>query len=170
MFERLADAKSRGDVPYLIDAFRDPKARYYAAQCLGDLGAKEAIPPLIRLLHAGERASRSSAADALARMGALEAVPEIISRLEVEEDFAPRSWMISALGRLGDDAALEPLTRLLADPDVRVRLAAARALGMLGNPEAIEPLRYAAKHERWDNRSGYRKAIKAIKAKRAAYP
>jgi HEAT repeat protein len=102
-------------------------------------------------------------------MGALEAVPEIISRLEVEEDFAPRSWMISALGRLGDDAALEPLTRLLADPDVRVRLAAARALGMLGNPEAIEPLRDAAKHERWDNRGRYRKAIKAIKAKRAAY-
>jgi HEAT repeat protein len=163
MIEALDAAKRRGDVDYLIDGLRNPKLRFYAINLLGDLRSPKAVPHLIPLLHAGQRATRSSAADSLARIGARDAVPEILDRLEVEADFAPRSWMISALGRLKDQRAYAPLVALLDDEDVRIRLAATRALGMLGNPDAIRPLQRAARREGWRNRRRMKRAIRDLR-------
>lgn len=159
---RLQDAKDEGDVAYLLEALRDARHRYMAANLLGELKAQEAITPLITLLHAGDRVARSSAADALANIGATEAIPALIERTREEAEVVPRTWAISALGRLGDDRALVPLCELLHDPNGVIRGSAAQALGRLGHPAAIEPLRASAARENWYGRRVLRKAIRQI--------
>jgi HEAT repeat protein len=158
----MAAAAERGDAQYLIEALRDPRLRFYALKLLGDINAQEAIPQMIRLLEAGQRATRSTAADALGRMQAKEAVPHLLERLEVETELAPRSYAAVALGRTGDDRALRPLCALLRDDDLLVRLFAAKALGLLGHPDAIQPLREARAKDWWYRRR-YSAAIKAIR-------
>ncbi len=161
----LFAAKARGDIAYLVDALRDPKIRFMAVKFLGDLRAEEAVQPLIRLLRAGDRVTRSSAAGALAEIGATEAIPELVERARLEEDIAARTWAITALGELGDERAVEPLCNLLLDDSLMVRVSVVNALGMLGYKDAIGPLGKAAAKERWYARRQYRKAIRKIRAR-----
>lgn len=60
---RLFEAKDRGDVAYLLDGLQDPDSRSMAAKFLGELKASESVRPLIQLLRAGDKATRSSAAE-----------------------------------------------------------------------------------------------------------
>lgn len=162
---RLFQAKEEGDVAYLLDALRDPGHRFMAVKFLGELRAREAVRPLIQLLRAGDRTTRSSAAGALAQIGSIEAVPELVERVRVESDVVPRTWAITALGELGDGRAVKPLCELLSDDDILVRQSAANALGVLGHADALEPLRQAAARERWYSRKRHRQAIRKIRAR-----
>lgn len=167
---RLFQAKEDGDVAYLLDALRDPQYRFMAVKFLGELKAREAVHPLIQLLRAGDRSTRSSAAGALAEIGSTEAVPELIDRVRSEADVVPRTWAITALGALGDERAVEPLCGLLSDDDVLVRQSAARALGILGHPHALAPLQEAAARERWYNRRRHKQAMRKIRRAIVAPP
>lgn len=162
---RLFEARDAGDVGYLLDALRDPRYRFMAAKFLGELRTREAVRPLIQMLRAGDKATRSSAAGALAEIGATEAVPELLERVRVEKDVVPRTWAITALGELGDERAVKPLCELLSDDGILVRQSAAKALGVLGHPDALEALRAAAARERWYDRGRHRQAIRKIRAR-----
>ena len=160
---RLFQAKEDGDVAYLLDALREPAYRFMAAKFLGELKAHEAVRPLIQLLRASDRSTRSSAAAALAEIGAVEAVPELIERVSVEDDVVPRTWAITALGDLGDERAVKPLCVLLTDEQILVRQSAAKALGALGHPDALPALQVAAAKERWYNRRRHKQAIRKLR-------
>jgi len=160
----LFEAKERADVAYLLDVLRrDPRLRPMAARFLGELRAREAVRPLMQLLGAGDRVTRSSAAEALAAIGDTEAVPALLERLQDEKEVVPRTFAITALGNLEDARALKPLCELLTDEDVLVRQSAANALGVLGSPNALEPLRNALRKERWYDRGRHRQAIRRLR-------
>jgi len=160
----LFEAKDHADVAYLLNVLRrDPRHRSMAAKFLGELRAREAVGPLMQLLGAGDRATRSSAAEALAAIGDPEAVPGLLERLRDEKEVVPRTFAIMALGNLKDARALKPLCALLTDDDVLVRQSAANALGVLGSPDALEPLRNALRTERWYDRGRHRQAIRKLR-------
>lgn len=159
---RLDEAKERGDVPFLLEWLGDAEHRYFAAKLLGELRAGEAVQPLIRLLDAGDRVTRSSAADALARIGDRRAVPPLVERATGEGDVVSRAWAIDALGRLRDPRATRPLCELLTDHSADVRSAAAHALGQLGDLTAVEPLRRAQRREHWFSRRVHRAAVRRL--------
>jgi len=163
----LFEAKDHADVAYLLDVLRrDPRHRSMAAKFLGELRVREAVRPLMQLLGAGDRVTRSSAAEALAAIGDPEAVPALLERLRDEKEVVPRTFAITALGNLKDVRALNPLCELLTDEDVLVRQSAANALGVLGSPDALEPLRNALPTERWYDRGRHRQAIRKLRRHR----
>jgi HEAT repeat protein len=141
-FLRVREAKAQADTKYLVEALRDPDNRSAAAEYLADLGAIEAIPPLMRLLDVADPYVRAAAAQALGRLGAWEALPRLREIAADDQDFV-RSWAIGAIGDIGDPEDVDLLISLLADPSMRVRAAAALALGLFRDPKAAEPLRAA---------------------------
>lgn len=159
----LYAARERRDIDYLLDVLRDPEHRFMAAQYLGELGAKEAVPALTRLLLAGHNGTRSSAAEALGKIGADEVVPDLVDVACNDESVVTRTFAITALGRSGGERALGPLCELLSDENILVRQSAARALGNLGHPDAIDPLLFASARERWYSRGIHKKAIRKIR-------
>jgi HEAT repeat protein len=160
----LYSARQEGNVALLLEALRDPEHRFIAADHLGELGAREAIQPLINLLRAGDIGTRSSAAAALGRLEAHEAIPALIDQARYESDIVPRSHAISSLGILGGNAARDVLVELLDDESILVRQSAARALGVLGDPETVEALQRAKRRERLYSRGIHRRAVKRIES------
>lgn len=162
---QLFRAHKERDVEFLLDALRDPKYRFMAVKFLGELRATEAVQPLIRLLNAGDSATKSSAARALADIGATEALPQLVERATSDGELAPRTWALDALGALGDERAVEPLCELLSDANILIRHAAAKALGVLGHRKALEALQQAVAREQWYDRRPYKKAIRRIRGR-----
>jgi HEAT repeat protein len=168
---RMVSAKVDGDADVLLGLLQesavleDPGDRRMVVKYLGELGAQEAVRPLIQLLSSEDVGTRSQAADSLAKLGATEAVPELLESARFEERLAPRRWSIAALGKLGDPRAVEPLCELLSDGHVLIRQDAAEALGRIGDPSALEPLQETVGRERWFNRGTHRKAIRKIRAR-----
>jgi hypothetical protein len=162
---RVLLARRYEDVPYLIEALRDPDptVRSVAARYLGLLEATEAIPALQRLLRAGNSGVRSAAAIALARLSAEDAVPDLISLAENDGDRAVRTHAIAALGEIGDARATPVLVSALSSPDWLIRAGAAASLGGCGDETVIEQLRRAAGRERVLLRGAYRKAMRQIR-------
>jgi HEAT repeat protein len=175
-FERtrgIKAAKEQGDVPYLIAQLTDTDHRGRAAKALGELGATEAIPRLMRLLDAADPGTRIDAVRALGRLQATEAIPRIRDLASADKDATARSWACQALVDLGDPHALELTLPLLADPLISVRGSAAYTLGRLGDARALAALRAARPRlhrspiEWWAYRETYRRARSAL-TRRAA--
>lgn len=107
-------------VPVLVEALRDPKARYWAAVGLTEIGpeAKAAVEPLTKLAADGEFNERLQALFALAAIGepAKPAVPTIAKTLDSSEDLLQYAAAF-ALGKIRDDSADESLQRAAADAD-----------------------------------------------------
>ena len=128
-----------GDVAGLVATLdhRDPDLRYAAAEALAALGAKEAIPSLMRCLADPHQGVRWKAAEALARMGT-GALPAVAAALEnPDPDVRWRAAVV--LGDVGGAGAAEALVRALRDEDRYVRSRAEQALGRIG-PDAVGPL------------------------------
>jgi HEAT repeat protein len=130
----------------IADALRpvllsDPEsmARAAAGRALGRLGAREAVPELIKALSDKSADVRVVAAAALWRLPDPSAVPMLLARAK-DTDKVVREWCALALGVAGDQRAAPELIRLLGDPERSVRLAAVRSLGKLNRPEALGPL------------------------------
>ncbi|AVV43297.1 hypothetical protein C6376_19550 [Streptomyces sp. P3] len=149
---------------------RSAPRRGRAAQVLGQLGHRPAVPALCRLLGDRDPEVRLAAARALGRTGDAAAVPHLLKSLHGPRTVPPKV-VIAALTSLGPDAWPSvstglrdpaPLARAVAievlgvagalaqtteivralreDPDTEVRIRAARALGRLGMPEGLAPL------------------------------
>src|SRR5260221_10454745 len=85
-------AKQRQDVGSLIDALRDDEHRPMAAKFLGDLGAAEAAPGLLRMLDARDARARRAAARALGRLRVSEATPRLSEVAQSDADAVTRAW------------------------------------------------------------------------------
>lgn len=122
----------------LADA--DAAVREAAAQVLGRLRARSALPALLALLA---RDSAPALVEALGLLGDRRATGPLLRLLE-EDHAAGRMgerWVVvQALGALADQAAAPALERELTHPEWRLRRAAAAALGRCGRRRSAELL------------------------------
>lgn len=112
-----------------------PAVQEAAVRVLANLGARQHLASVRRLLGSAQCSTRCQALYALAELGAHEAQSEI---LRAAESGAPaeRCAALSAIARLKLADALELLRRSLEHPEPSVREAAVAALGQLGVPAA----------------------------------
>ena len=116
----LADMDGEA-VPFLLEALKEPKSRYWAAVALTEIGpeAAAAVEPLAGLAAAGESEERMQALLALAAIGpqAATAAPVMLESLQ-SDDSAVRFAAAFALGSVraaGADETLAAITKA-ADP------------------------------------------------------
>jgi HEAT repeat protein len=161
---RQRQAYAERDVDYLVRALRtDGAYRSQAARYLRKLGAREAIPDLIRALNANDPATRCAVVRALGSLGATEAAARLADLARSDPHHAVRGWAIRSLGELRALDQIELMRSFLADEDPRTRACGAIALGVLGEPMFIPEIEGAAKREPWSRRGPDRKAIRALK-------
>ena len=108
----------------------DYGTRRYAAEELGRLKAREAVPELIQLLQDPNWDVRKAAASALGDVGAEEAVPPLLPLLK-DTDWFVRETVAIALGKIGDKSAAVALRECLQDEVYSVQKAANSALRKL---------------------------------------
>jgi HEAT repeat protein len=162
---RLLQAYGERDVDHLISALKDPVLRRMAARYLRRLGAREAIPHLLRMLEANDPVARASAARSLGALGATEGADRLATIATDDRVPAVRTWAMYAVGQLHDFRFTSLLTSALADEDPMIRRSAVSALVQLGNPDAIPALEAAARREGWLHRGRFRRAIRSLRGR-----
>jgi HEAT repeat protein len=140
--ERLASRKNTNG---LIKALAYRKAwniRKAAAEALGAMADKRAIPALVGALHDEDKDVRRSAADALHTLG-WQPTPDAVG---VHYRIIRKEWKeCAAIG----EPAVEPLIAVLLGEDWADSRAAAEALGAIGDCRAVAPLFAALKKYGW---------------------
>ncbi|HWH01249.1 MAG TPA: HEAT repeat domain-containing protein [Pilimelia sp.] len=104
--------------------------RARAAEALGNLGRREAVPRLCAMLAGEDPEARVVAVRALGRIGDPAAAGPLLASLSAAEP-TPSQLVAHALVQLGPDA-VPSLTDALRHPDALVRVTALDALGLLG--------------------------------------
>ena len=108
----LADM-DKAAVPFLLEALKDPKSRYWACVALTEIGpeAAPAVGQLEQLASEGETADRMQAFLALAAIGdkAAGAAPAMVRALDAEDDALhfPAAFALGSTKSAAGDAALE---------------------------------------------------------------
>jgi HEAT repeat protein len=170
-YPRLAvdDAARDGDVAFLVEALADPEMRTGAAQRLGRLGSREAVPALVRNLRIDNDLTRNSIVIALAEIGDLSAAPALFEVAHRDDAAGVRTMAMNALAMLGDPRGVEMLTHLVINPDPllsgttrffdaplvrttnrrRVRWWASKRLQELNATEAVPTLRASIREVSW---------------------
>jgi HEAT repeat protein len=153
-------------LPKLVDALRDskPSVRQLAAEALGDIGSREAVAPLVRLIETDTSGARLEAIAALGKIGEPSAIEPILS-VQRSGSVAVRRKAIGALAQFRDKRAVEALTLALADQNEEVRQSAAAGLGEVGDQRSVAQLeRLADKDASQDVRTAAAQAIQRIRA------
>ena len=116
-----------------VDALSDESAnlRSWAAQVLGRLLAREAVPALVARLDDRAAPVRYAAAEALGRLEDRRAVGRLSEAVLRDPVGQVRAAAADALGRIGDPAALTALVDAFADGDAWTRLQAVEAVERL---------------------------------------
>jgi len=142
----LSQIKDFGVAEPLMEATKEPDwmTRIEAAQALGKLGCKEAIPQLRKLLVSEpEPFAKMVIAHALLLLGDDSTIPQIKIALERSPDSEARAMAALALGDAHDIAMVEPLQRALASEDGEVKMAAAAALTHYSRRDGLAILKAA---------------------------
>jgi HEAT repeat protein len=124
-----------------LDRLRRKSTRMDAVARLGEIGAVEAVEPLLRLCRRVKRTDREAIARALAQVGKPAVKPLARHGLEDKSDDVRRcaAYALALMGRTAQQAG-KPLLERLADKVPGVRLQVIDALGMIGETQAIAPL------------------------------
>jgi HEAT repeat protein len=168
---------------------RDAWRRARAADLLGRLAVRGAVPALIAALKDDSEDVRTVAARSLAMIGDPAAVPALAGALAdpsrwtvslIAEDLmrmgpravppllfllgAPdhnvRVAAVQIIGEIRDQLAVDPLVAVVGgDQDLNLRAQAAAALGKLGGPKAEQALERALADEAWQVRAQAAKAL-----------
>jgi HEAT repeat protein/beta-lactamase regulating signal transducer with metallopeptidase domain len=170
--QRIRDAeKNRMVVRSLAAALSDTdfEVRIAAAETLGRLESKEAVPPLMKALTDAAWEVRAAAAEALGNIRDKRAVGALISALG-DEDWHVRLNAIEALGEISDQKAINPLAEALKDTNHSIRLAAVEALSNMEDRHALRPLCEALGDEDWRIRSDAAQALGELEDNGAVDP
>lgn len=147
--EDAASAPGAGPVAELIGQLHDfdIRRRASAAEALGRLGDRNAVPALIALLEDEERMRPDSrvmgraAAGALARIGGERALSTLLAALENEQSYPGlRIEAAVALCDIDDPRVVPALIGALGDSHVEVGMTAAAALAATGDRRAAPAL------------------------------
>jgi HEAT repeat protein len=125
----------------------EPEAQAGAAEALGRLGDRRALPPLLAALRSKAGSVRRAAAVALDRLAGAPSTGEDAAAYCV----ARQDWNRAV--KMGE-TAVGPLANALQDPDADIRTHCAEALGGTRSTNALEPLMAALQD--WD--AGVRRA------------
>lgn len=121
----------------LLHGHKDPSIRKQAAEALGEIGDRRAVPELVKLL---EKRESQLGASLVMGFDFISREPPEDSTVERERILAPVRSMyvaiIEALGRIGDPRAQEVLNDVFHDEDADFRKAAAEALANLRGAQA----------------------------------
>jgi len=101
--------------------------RYWCSKVLGEMQAKEAVDPLIKLLEDKEWSIRSGAAYSLGEIGDERAAEALLKYLEDPNEIVRKNVVI-ALGQIGDAKAIKSSEQALEDESEWVRRYAAETL------------------------------------------
>lgn len=134
---RQMKTRARGAVPALTARLNDsePLNRSLAAEMLGDLGLRSAVPALRGLLKNQPAQIRGLAINALVKLDAVDGqVITSLTELLDDDDETVRVPASQLLGRLGRSArdAVPDLIEAARDPSLEVRKQAVQALGKIG--------------------------------------
>jgi HEAT repeat protein len=150
-------------VATLVDGLRDPTEGRYAARFLGDVGAIEAIPELVRHLRSADPHMRSPVLISLGKLHATSAIPRIEEAAASDDVPWVRAAAVEAAEGVMPLESLRPLLhRALQDTGWNARFVAARTLERVGDSSDLPSLKAAKKAEAWWRRGVYRKAIRTI--------
>lgn len=116
-----------------------PELRMAAANALGDLEEREAVPKLAERLDDPDPRVRARAARACGEIGDPRATGALAGLLG-DPVAGVRLEAAEALGRIGNRQALSALLELYDDPDERVRRIAVSGFGKFGNDRPVEML------------------------------
>ena len=139
--DRVAAEETRQHFRGLLGA-GDTDARRQAAQVLGEIGDRRALPSLLAAANDPSRDVRYAVIQALGEIGDETATPVLVEALK-SRDPGIVSAVALALGNLGDSWAVGPLTAVLTNPDTSVqvfRLGAVQTLGALKSETSVKPL------------------------------
>lgn len=121
-----ASKKALSALSGLLVSRESPLIRYRAAQALGNLGALEEVPTLIKVLGDANPLVRSAAAWALGKVGAKasDAIPSLVKLLKEDSDGIVKYRAGMALQRIvstekGANKEVKELTKNLALPAIR---------------------------------------------------
>ncbi|MBI2897618.1 MAG: HEAT repeat domain-containing protein [Deltaproteobacteria bacterium] len=142
---RALAAQVLGDAPGerrddAIDALRvllqdrEGQVRYFAAQSLGELRAREALEDLVGTIEDGDGQVRQAAVIALSEVGDGSVVPRLVEAVQDPSWADVRFQAIAALVQLAPEQARPCALAALEDEDPEVRAQAAEALGTLSDP------------------------------------
>jgi HEAT repeat protein len=123
-----------------------------AYETLAELGAREAIPDILRKLKL--QGATQGAARAAAIMGLKEAIPSLRTLLASENIFVVME-AAKALGQLGDRDSLPALRALLRHKDASIRTGASIGLAMLDDRDSIPRILEISR----DKEGGYRDSL-----------
>ncbi len=123
-------------IEHLIKGLKDYKSatsRGWAAEILGWLEAKSAVPQLLDALFDVSPEVRAKAAGALGKIGDDRAVNKLTELLISDPVPFVRVRIANALGEIGHPAVIDYLINVLKDPEWWVRVRAVEALEQLGD-------------------------------------
>lgn len=141
--------------PALIERLEDPNetVRQHAIAALGDLGAVQALGPIVESLDASAGWGNLLVIMALSRMGS-RAVPAIDALLAESTSPARTKALLQVTGQLGMAAAPALVRSLARHEDAEVRIEAVRTLGTLAaDPESVDVCLAAMDDEAWPTRA-----------------
>lgn len=137
-----------------------------AADTLGLMKSRRAVPSLREALQDPHMVVRRAAIRALWRLGDTAAVPAVAALLR-DPSGGVRILAAHVLGRFGDPVAVPDLLEALGETKWYVRQAAARALGEIGEPRALDALRAATRDPRPAVARAAQEALQALEGRRA---
>lgn len=117
----------------------EPEKRRAAADELGEMRNREAVPLLITALADKDASVREAAAFALGQTTDARAVTPLTRGL-IDKDTDVRASIAFALGMIGDRKSGQTLSNLLDDPSATVRAAAVAGMGLMQDEEGIDEL------------------------------
>jgi len=111
---KLKAMRNIGGLARALKYRADSGVRADAAQALGELRNRLAIPPLVGALRDENRLVRKNAAQALGKIGGSSALEPLVEALNDEDCFV-QAKAAAALGKMGDRRAIDPLLRFIHD-------------------------------------------------------
>ena len=142
-----------------------------AAETLGQIGDKQAIGPLVKVVKSRQEDARvrQQALRSLVRLRAPEATSLCIGFLK-SEDAGLASAAAGELGSMRDKTAIKPLIEALGSSTEGLPATTAEALGEIGGTRAVPALIEFLGTGAWENRVIAAEALGKIGDKRAADP
>ncbi|MEA2082380.1 MAG: HEAT repeat domain-containing protein [Elusimicrobiota bacterium] len=156
---RMRQAASVKILSGALENDSDFGVRAMAAEALGNMRSKKAVPSLVKALGDKNRNVRSSVVVAFGYIRAKDSVKPLAEYLKSETDLGLRLSALNVLGVIGSNEAAPALLEALSGKNPRLSSIAAQSLGRMRYSKALRPLLKAAKSK---NESLRIAAVKAL--------